>query len=123
MTNRGGKGVKTLNVTEKTGKLLSIKNVTDEEDLMIITKSGVAIRMHIDSIRTMGRAAQGVKLINLKGKSAIAAVARVPRSEDEEDVTLLDEDGNIIERPEIEEGDSSDETENGTDIENNNSVE
>jgi DNA gyrase subunit A len=123
ITNRGGKGVKTLNVTEKTGKLLSIKNVTDEEDLMIITKSGVAIRMHIDSIRTMGRAAQGVKLINLKGKSAIAAVARVPRSEDEEDVTLLDEDGNIIERPEIEEGDSSDETENGTDIENNNSVE
>ncbi len=123
ITNRGGKGVKTLNVTEKTGKLLSIKNVTDEEDLMIITKSGVAIRMHIDSIRTMGRAAQGVKLINLKGKSAIAAVARVPRSEDEEDVTLLDEDGNIIERPEIEEEDSSDETENGTDIENNNSVE
>ena len=123
ITNRGGKGVKTLNVTEKTGKLLSIKNVTDEEDLMIITKSGVAIRMHIDSIRTMGRAAQGVKLINLKGKSAIAAVARVPRSEDEEDVTLLDEDGNIIERPEIEEGDSSDEAENGTDIENNNSVE
>ena len=123
ITNRGGKGVKTLNVTEKTGKLLSIKNVTDEEDLMIITKSGVAIRMHIDSIRTMGRAAQGVKLINLKGKSAIAAVARVPRSEDEEDVTLLDEDGNIIERPEIEEVDSSDETENGTDIENNDSVE
>jgi DNA gyrase subunit A len=123
ITNRGGKGVKTLNVTEKTGKLLSIKNVTDEEDLMIITKSGVAIRMHIDSIRTMGRAAQGVKLINLKGKSAIAAVARVPRSEDEEDVTLLDEDGNIIERPETEEGDSSDETENGTDIENNDSVE
>jgi DNA gyrase subunit A len=123
ITNRGGKGVKTLNVTEKTGKLLSIKNVTDEEDLMIITKSGVAIRMHIDSIRTMGRAAQGVKLINLKGKSAIAAVARVPRSEDEEDVTLLDEDGNIIERPETEEGDSSDETENGTDIENHDSVE
>ncbi|MDB2479442.1 DNA gyrase subunit A, partial [Crocinitomicaceae bacterium] len=80
ITNRGGKGVKTLNVTDKTGKLLSIKNVTDEEDLMIITRAGVAIRMHIDSIRTMGRAAQGVKLINLKGKSAIAAVARVPRS-------------------------------------------
>ena len=59
----------------------------------------------------------------MKGKSAIAAVARVPRSEDEEDVTLLDEDGNIIERPEIEEVDSSDETENGTDIENNDSVE
>lgn len=85
ITNRGGKGVKTLNITEKTGKLLSIKNVTDEEDLMIITKSGVTIRMHIDGIRTMGRAAQGVKLINLKGGSEIAAVARVPRSEEEEE--------------------------------------
>jgi len=91
VTNRGGKGVKTLNITEKTGKLLSIKNVTDEEDLMIITKSGVTIRMHIDGIRTMGRAAQGVKLINLKGSSEIAAVARVPRSEDEEEGELTDE--------------------------------
>lgn len=85
ITNRGGKGVKTLNITDKTGKLLSIKNVTDEEDLMIITKSGVTIRMHIDTIRTMGRAAQGVKLINLKSNSEIAAVARVPRSEDEDE--------------------------------------
>ncbi len=111
ITNRGGKGVKTLNITDKTGKLLSIKNVTDEEDLMIITKSGVTIRMHIDTIRTMGRAAQGVRLINLKGKSEIAAVARVPKSEDEDDVDILDEDGNIIEN-----NDSSEE--NGTDIEN-----
>lgn len=86
VTNRGGKGVKTLNITEKTGKLLAIKNVTDEEDLMIITKSGVTIRMHIDGIRTMGRAAQGVRLINLKGGSEIAAVARVPRSEEEEEI-------------------------------------
>ena len=85
ITNRGGKGVKTLNITDKTGKLLSIQNVFDEDDLMIITKSGVTIRMHIDTIRTMGRAAQGVKLINLKGNSEIAAIARVPRSEDEED--------------------------------------
>ena len=83
ITNRGGKGVKTLNVTDKTGKLLSIKNVTDEEDLMIITRAGVTIRMHIDTIRTMGRAAQGEKLINLKKNSEIAAVARVPRSDDE----------------------------------------
>ena len=83
ITNRGGKGVKTLNITEKTGKLLSIKNVIDEEDLMIITKSGVTIRMHIDTIRTMGRAAQGVRLINLKGTSEIAAVARVPRNDEE----------------------------------------
>lgn len=101
ITNRGGKGVKTLNITDKTGKLLSIKNVTDEEDLMIITKSGVTIRMHIDTIRTMGRAAQGVRLINLKGSSAIAAVARVPRSDEDED-TL----------------DGDDSTTNGTDLEN-----
>jgi DNA gyrase subunit A len=85
ITNRGGKGVKTLNITEKTGPLLSILNVTDEEDLMIITKSGITIRMHIDTIRTMGRAAQGVKLINLKGNSEIAAIARVPRSDDEDE--------------------------------------
>jgi len=90
ITNRGGKGVKTLNITEKTGKLLSIQNVFDEDDLMIITKSGVTIRMHVDTIRTMGRAAQGVKLINLKGNAEIAAIARVPRSEDE------DEDGEVI---------------------------
>ncbi|MBL4862206.1 MAG: DNA gyrase subunit A, partial [Crocinitomicaceae bacterium] len=110
ITNRGGKGVKTLNITEKTGKLLSIKNVSDEEDLMIITKAGVAIRMHIDSIRTMGRAAQGVKLINLKGKSAIAAVARVPRSEDEDEEILEGMEGN--------ETGTDEANENGTDIEN-----
>ena len=86
ITNRGGKGVKTINVTDKTGPLTSIKTVTDEDDLMIITRSGVAIRMHIDSLRVMGRAAQGVRLINLKGTSAIAAVARVPRSEDEDEL-------------------------------------
>jgi DNA gyrase subunit A len=112
VTNRGGKGVKTLNVTEKTGKLLSIKNVTDEEDLMIITKSGVTIRMHIDGIRTMGRAAQGVKLINLKGSAEIAAVARVPRSEDEEEDG---EEGLEGENTTNEEGASE---EDGTNIEN-----
>jgi len=106
VTNRGGKGVKTLNITDKTGALLSIKNVTDDEDLMIITKSGVTIRMHIDSIRTMGRSAQGVKLINLKGKSEIAAVARVPRSDEEEDNQEEGED------------DGEDSIDNGTDIEN-----
>jgi DNA gyrase subunit A len=114
ITNRGGKGVKTLNITEKTGPLLSILNVTDEEDLMIITKAGVTIRMHIDTIRTMGRAAQGVRLINLKGKSEIAAIARVPRSEDEEEI-MLDEDGNPI-IPEI--GTEIENTENdNTDVE------
>jgi DNA gyrase subunit A len=88
ITNRGGKGVKTLNITEKTGKLLSILNVTDEEDLMIITRNGITIRMHIDTIRTMGRAAQGVRLINLKSNTGIAAIARVPRSEDEDETEL-----------------------------------
>lgn len=86
ITNRGGKGVKTINITEKTGPLLAIKNVTDEDDLMIITKAGVTIRMHVDSLRVMGRAAQGVRLINLKGSASIAAVARAPRSEDEEEL-------------------------------------
>lgn len=88
ITNRGGKGVKTLSITDKTGPLLAINNVTDEEDLMIITKSGVTIRMHIDTIRTMGRAAQGVRLINLKGNAEIAAIAQVPRTEDEDEEDL-----------------------------------
>jgi DNA gyrase subunit A len=119
ITNRGGKGVKTLNITEKTGPLLSIQNVTDEEDLMIITKAGITIRMHIDTIRTMGRAAQGVKLINLKNTAAIAAIARVPRTEDEDEI-VLDEDGNPIEiETEIEpEGDVDSNAESGTEIEN-----
>ena len=108
ITNRGGKGVKTLNITEKTGKLLSILNVSDEEDLMIITRNGITIRMHIDTIRTMGRAAQGVRLINLKSKTEIAAIARVPRSEDEEEI------GEILENP----SENPTEEGNGTVIEN-----
>jgi len=111
ITNRGGKGVKTLSITDKTGPLLAINNVTDEEDLMIITKSGVTIRMHIDTIRTMGRAAQGVRLINLKGNAEIAAIARVPRSDEEED-----EEG--YDGTEAPEGDVS--NENGTTIEDGN---
>lgn len=85
ITNRGGKGVKTINITDKTGPLLAIKTVTDEDDLMIITKAGVTIRMAMSEIRVMGRAAQGVRLINLKGSAEIAAVARVPHSDEEED--------------------------------------
>ena len=81
-TNRGGKGVKTISVTEKTGELVAIKNVSDENDLMIINKSGIAIRMSVDSLRVMGRATQGVKLINLKGDDSIAAVAKVMKEED-----------------------------------------
>ena len=76
-TNRGGKGVKTISITDKTGELVAIKNVSDENDLMIINKSGIAIRMGVDSLRVMGRATQGVKLINLKGDDTIAAVAKV----------------------------------------------
>ncbi len=89
ITNRGGKGVKTISVTEKTGELVTIKNVTDKDDLMIINKSGLAIRMSIENLRVMGRATQGVKLINLKGDDAIAAVAKVMKDEDE--VEVLDE--------------------------------
>ena len=96
VTNRGGKGVKTLNVTDKTGNLIAIKSVTDDDDLMIINKSGLTIRMHVADIRTQGRATQGVKLINLKGKDQIAAVAKVEK--DEEDIESNDilEDSNEI---------------------------
>ena len=91
ITNRGGKGVKTISITEKTGSLVSIKNVTDEDDLMIINKSGIAIRMAVEDLRVMGRATQGVKLINLKGSDSIAAVAKVMKEEEveesEEDTT------------------------------------
>ncbi|MEC7526986.1 MAG: DNA gyrase subunit A, partial [Bacteroidota bacterium] len=99
VTNRGGKGVKTLNITDKTGNLIAIKDVTDEDDLMIINKSGITIRMHVADIRSQGRATQGVKLINLKGSDHIAAVAKVERDEDEEnmmDNESTEDSGNII---------------------------
>jgi DNA gyrase subunit A len=83
ITNRGGKGVKTINVTEKTGNLVAIKNVTDSDDLMIINKSGIAIRMAVEDLRVMGRATQGVRLIKVKADDAIAAVAKVMHDEDE----------------------------------------
>jgi len=85
ITNRGGKGVKTISVTDKTGGLVAIKNVTDADDLMIINKSGIAIRLAVEELRVMGRATQGVKLINLKGKDSIAAVAKVMHDEDDLD--------------------------------------
>lgn len=84
ITNRGGKGVKTINVTDKTGELIAIKNVTEENDLMIINKSGITIRFKMDELRVTGRATQGVRLIKLKGNDAIASVGKVPKSEDEE---------------------------------------
>lgn len=106
ITNRGGKGVKTLNITDKTGMLIAINVVTDEDDLMIINKSGLTIRMKVSDLRVMGRATQGVRLINIKGNDSIAAVAKVMR-EDEEDVEdILDENADNTQ------------TENGTEIEN-----
>ena len=95
ITNRGGKGVKTINVTEKTGDLVAIKSVAENEDLIIINKSGVMIRLGVDDMRVMGRATQGVRLINIKGNDAIASVTKVPASEDEIiDVENLEEGQN-----------------------------
>ena len=106
ITNRGGKGVKTMNITDKTGSLIAIKSVVDENDLMIINKSGIAIRMDVASIRVMGRATQGVKLINLKGKDTIAAIAKVEISSDDADLDEYDEEGNLIPRAEDEDSDA-----------------
>jgi DNA gyrase subunit A len=100
ITNRGGKGVKTLNITEKTGKLISINAVTDADDLMIINKSGLTIRMAVEDLRVMGRATQGVKLINIKGNDSIAAVTKVMKDDVVE--VVVDEDGNVIETETIE---------------------
>ncbi len=110
VTNRGGKGVKTINITEKTGKLVAIKNVVDSDDLMIINKSGIAIRMAVDDLRVMGRATQGVRLIKVREDDAIAAVAKAMKDEDE------------IEIPEeiLNEGsENSSNIEDGTDLDNN----
>tara|TARA_B110000259_G_scaffold9018_1_gene9969 strand:- start:2954 stop:3862 length:909 start_codon:yes stop_codon:yes gene_type:complete len=85
ITNRGGKGVKTITVSEKTGELVSLKVVNDDDDLMIITKKGTMIRMGVDTLRVMGRATQGVRLINLRTNDEIASIAKVPASEEEEE--------------------------------------
>lgn len=103
ITGRGGKGVKTLNVTEKTGKLVSIKDVTDDDDLMIINKSGITIRMSVADLRVMGRATQGVRLIKMKETDEIASVAKVSKEEEVEELDgeiqeitdVADEDNNI----------------------------
>jgi DNA gyrase subunit A len=97
ITNRGGKGVKTINVTDKTGALVAIKSVTDDDDLMIITEKGITIRMAINSVRMMGRAAQGVKLINLRDGDKIASVARVSKNEEEENTDIENEGGSETE--------------------------
>ena len=112
ITNRGGKGVKTISITEKTGHLVSIKNVTDEDDLMIINKSGIAIRMAVEDLRVMGRATQGVKLINLKGNDSIAAVAKVMKEETSEEEASIVSDTETSEN----QSNSSDEQPNSTQI-------
>ena len=101
ITNRGGKGVRTMNITEKTGMLIAIKNVTDQNDLMIINKSGLTIRLAISDIRITGRATQGVKLINLRSNDSIASVASVPKSEDKDEELLKSTD--VAENTEISE--------------------
>jgi DNA gyrase subunit A len=104
ITNRGGKGVKTISITDKTGGLVAIKNVSDTDDLMIINKSGIAIRMSVEDLRTMGRATQGVRLINLKANDSIAAVAKVMRDEDDLDdaeirnIEVQTEDGTALDK-------------------------
>jgi DNA gyrase subunit A len=95
ITNRGGKGVKTINITEKTGDLISLKNVTDEDDLMVINKSGITIRIGVNTLREMGRATQGVKIIRLRDEDSIASVAKVSKFKEDEEVEL-DEEGNPI---------------------------
>ncbi|RRJ92730.1 DNA gyrase subunit A [Paenimyroides tangerinum] len=125
-TNRGGKGVKTMNITEKTGLLVSLNSVTDNDDLMIINKSGLTIRIRVSDLRVMGRATQGVRLINIKGNDSIAAVAKVMKDEEEEvDTTNLvaPEDAEIL--PPVEDEIEEDEIieEDDTDVEQENSEE
>ena len=121
ITNRGGKGVKTLNITEKTGSLIAINNVTDDDDLMIINKSGLTIRMMVSDLRVMGRATQGVRLINIKGTDSIAAVTKVLR--EDEEVVELDEDGNPIEVFDAETSDEETPENNDSDVEPDNNEE
>jgi DNA gyrase subunit A len=115
VTNRGGKGVKTINVTDKTGPLVAIKGVTDKDDLMIINRSGIIIRIALDTLRTMGRATQGVRLINLKEGDSIASVAQIEREEEvEEELTEGTEGG---ENPDAGTGEGSTDAPEATDTE------
>ena len=97
LTNRGGKGVKTISITEKTGKLVTLKSVSDSDDLMIINKSGIAIRMQVEDLRVMGRATQGVKVISLKDGDSIAAVAKVMKDDDDiDDINDIEFTGDAV---------------------------
>jgi DNA gyrase subunit A len=114
VTNRGGKGVKTLNITDKTGKLISIKSVSDNNDLMIITEHGLTIRLAVSTISLLGRATQGVRLINLKDDDSIASVARVVNETADEVIeeiveSEIDENLNIETDENLDEGDKKDE--------------
>ncbi|AIM36775.1 DNA gyrase subunit A [Sphingobacterium sp. ML3W] len=115
VTNRGGKGVKTISVTEKTGNLVAVKGVNDTEDLMIINKSGIVIRISVEGLRVMGRATQGVRLINLKGDDEIASITKVDREEEEEELeeeTLaIEGDENSTENTEPDQDDKSESNE------------
>ena len=129
ITNRGGKGVKTINITDKTGPLISLKNVSDIDDLMVINKSGVTIRIGVDTLRVMGRATQGVKLIRLREDDSIASVAKVSKFEaDEEELDTLETDENInSEQSENEElgsslNDSDKEKSNDSELDENSNV-
>lgn len=114
VTNRGGKGVKTINITEKTGELVAIKDVTDQDDLMIINKSGIVIRIAVSELRLMGRATQGVKLITLKNDDEIASVAKVEHEEEDEELTqengATDEENNASDDPNTSSEDTNNET-------------
>jgi DNA gyrase subunit A len=103
ITGRGGKGVKTINITEKTGKLIAIKDVFDENDLMIISRSGLLIRLPVGKLPVIGRATQGVKLINLKEVDSIAAVTKVDKEEDEKPLEEVEDTEDIVEGNEKEE--------------------
>ncbi|TCD27153.1 DNA gyrase subunit A [Pedobacter psychrodurus] len=125
VTNRGGKGVKTINVTEKTGQLVSIKDVTDSEDLMIINRSGIVIRIPVSALRVMGRATQGVRLISLKGDDEIASVTKIDHEEDEEETVDLESvlvvDGEEVEAdttPDADDAEEEGESDNETEEEN-----
>ena len=113
--HRGGKGVKAMQVTDKTGPLVAVTNVTDDHDLMIINRSGITIRMKVADLRVLGRATQGVKLIDLRGKDYIASITKVPTVEDEEETENM-------ENPEVSENpvpESNNVEENDTKEENN----
>jgi len=116
ITNRGGKGVKTINITEKTGKLISLKNVTDAEDLMVINKSGITIRIGVDTLRVMGRATQGVKIIRLRDEDKIASVAKVSKFDSDSDEII--EDNNDVNIQNIEQNENKDNTNTNLEEEN-----